>query len=198
MTPRRSVHPIRHAGVSARPAPVPRAAVALPPPATAALLTPRDRCPDCERPTTDRWCPECGREIDGRPSTLADRTQRHLRRLTDLGIETKRHGAACITRATGGWARPAHDPGTLRQTCPCCGRDEYRGAFCSNCGIPTGAADWHRPKRSEEQQAVTAASPLMRQKAAGRGENGPSRSEAAQSDYAPLPPEQLLLPTVTA
>ena len=103
--------------------------------------TPLDRCPDCARPADGRWCATCGRKVDGLPSGLAGRVDRYLRRLTAFEVATRGHGANCITRETGGWARPAHDPGNLRQTCPCCGRDEYRGSFCTGCGIPTGAND---------------------------------------------------------
>lgn len=146
-------------------------------------------CPDCGRPAMGRLCAECGREIDGRPSTLADRTERHLRRLGELEVSTRGHGAACITRATGGWA-PAKDPGNLRQTCPCCGRDEYRGSFCSGCGIPTGTSDWHRPLMTAAQAAALARgqSRFVRPR-----ENGPSCVAQAKDEYPATEPEQLSL-----
>lgn len=153
-----------------------------------APATPLDRCPDCGRPATDRRCAECGRAIDGRPSTLADRTARHLRHLGDLGVSTRGHGSHCITRETGGWAPPAHDPGNLRQTCPCCGRDEYRGSFCSGCGIPTGAGDWHRPLMTARQAAALAKGS---KRFASPRENGLIRGDEPETEYLSTQPEQL-------
>ena len=96
---------------------------------------------------------------------LEFRTAQHLRRLKAMGIPTTDHGLACITRDAGPWQRPEHDPGTLRQTCPCCGRDEYRGSFCTGCFIPTGANDWYQ----REVPASLAAHIFGR-----GGQNGPS------------------------
>lgn len=155
-------------------------------PSREAPATPLDQCPDCGRPAVGRWCATCGREIDGRPSTLADRTDRHLRRLVELDISLRGHGSHCITRETGGWAAPAHDPGNLRQTCRCCGRDEYRGSFCSGCGIPTGAADWHRPLMTAAQAAVLArgAQRFVRPR-----ENGPIPGETTEVEQSAIWPE---------
>jgi hypothetical protein len=133
-------------------------------------------CPDCARVGLykGRFCLNCGRELDGRPSRVADRAERHIHKLERLGLPTKGHGSGCITRTTGGWAAPDEHPNHTRQSCPCCGRSEHRGSYCSGCGIPTGAADWHPASRSEAQQAVT------RQKLAACGENGPRRDETRQ------------------
>lgn len=145
-------------------------------------------CPDCERLSSAPWCGSCGRQIDGRPSTLTARTERHLRRLAELEISTRGHGAACITRETGGWAAPSKDPGNLRQTCPCCGRDEYRGSFCSGCGIPVGALDWHRPLMTAAQAAVLARGQF---RFVHPRENGPSCVEEARAVHPATEPEQL-------
>lgn len=135
-------------------------------------------CPDCGRVGVVRFCANCGRELNGRPTTLQERVSRHLGRLERMGLSIKGHDSRCITRETGGWEAPTKDPGTLRQTCPCCGRDEYRGSFCSGCGIPTGAVDWHRPVQTEAQLAAWAET---RERLAASGENGPSRHESPEA-----------------
>jgi hypothetical protein len=148
-----------------------------------APATPLDRCPDCARPATDRWCADCGREVDGRASTLADRTARHLRRLAEIGLDTKRHGRWCITRATGGWAVLEHNRDT-RQVCPCCRREEYRGSYCSGCGIPTGAGDWHSTPMSPERLAALASG---RQRSFHPGGNGPSCVDKPEDEQLAIP-----------
>jgi hypothetical protein len=148
-----------------------------------------DRCPDCERPATDRWCATCGRVIDGGPSSLADRAQRHLRRLAELGIDAKRHGPWCITRATGGWAVTERNSNT-RQVCPCCRREEYRGSYCSGCGIPTGAGDWHPQPMTPARLAALAKG---RQRRVHPGGNGPSCPDRPETAYRATSAEQLTL-----
>ena len=114
-----------------------------------------------------------------------DRTARHLRRLAAMGISTRGHGEHCITRETGPWERPADDPGTLQQTCPCCGRVEYRGSFCSGCGIPTGAKDWHRPRLTAKQSAALAKGSF---RFVRPRRNGPSRVDEPETDVLPISP----------
>jgi hypothetical protein len=135
-------------------------------------------CPDCGRvgAYNGRYCLNCGRELDGRPPSVTDRAERHIRKLERLGLPTKDHGPACISRPTGGWAAPTdeHQNHTLRQTCPCCARSEFRGSYCSGCGTPTGASDWHAPAQSEAQREAWRAT---RQNLAGHGKDGPGRDE---------------------
>jgi hypothetical protein len=153
-------------------------------------------CPDCGSRAAyeGRWCLNCGRELDGRPSTVADRTARHLRKLEQLGVPTKGHGPACITRTTGGWDAPEdeHANHTLRQDCPCCHRSEFHGAYCSGCGIPTGAADWHPPIQTEAQQAWTAQVAVAWRKApqnpARVGKNAPRRRSSPEGVTLPAWP----------
>lgn len=151
-------------------------------------------CPDCGNHAAyeGRWCLNCGRELDGRPSTVFDRTARHIRKLEQLGVPTKGHGPACITRTTGGWDAPEdeHANHTLRQDCPCCHRSEFHGAYCSGCGIPTGAADWHPPIRSEAQQEASAQAGVAlreaRQNLAGHRKNAPRRSYSPKAVNLPI------------
>lgn len=81
---------------------------------------------------------------------------RHVRRVEAAGKDPSHHGRDCILRDVAGFASDEPCAGaptcTLRQTCPCCGLEEAHGDYCSRCGLPTGPADWHAPRRSEAQQ----------------------------------------------
>lgn len=128
----------------------------------------------------ERWCGNCGRQLDGRASTVPERAERHVRRLASLGVSTRGHGPGCIERDTGGWVAlsPANHN---HQTCPCCGRTECHGSHCSGGGVPMGANDWHPADLSEARSAALSAGRL---KAAHPGQKGPrshGKSGTAQS-----------------
>jgi hypothetical protein len=66
---------------------------------------------------------------------------------------------------------------------------EHRGSYCSGCGIPTGAADWHPAIRSEAQHEATAAAGEARQNLAAWSENGPPRHAQPEPVTLPTRPE---------
>jgi hypothetical protein len=111
---------------------------------TAHRVTRRRAFAPRQRETRDWWFTRDNPRVAAlfEPAYLEAQAARHVGWLHRLGRPTAGHGIACLTRLPD-WPYPDAPATNQFMTCPCCGREEQRGDFCTQCRARTGPPDWH-------------------------------------------------------